>query len=192
MTRHLCFRVTARLTKTVGSRILAAPGHTQEFSLLYLSLLRFGFCGEDGGYCYPLEGCILRGVEIDGGDLTAAEGGGGVDVERGQLDGCAYICEENSLCGWYTYDKTANKCYLKGTRGYLSNKTDTANIVSGATAEDGCTFNPREEGLPARADGRPAARRPGRRRRRRCQYPFVRRGRRCIHYCQVNNLFRLV
>merc|ERR1719431_2335501 len=82
---------------------------------------------------------------------------------------------------------TANKCYLKGTRGYLSNKTDTANIVSGATAEDGCTFNPREEGLPARADGRPAASRPGRRRRRRrCRFPFVRRGRRCIHYCQAN------
>ena len=128
-------------------------------------------------------------MEIEGGDLTAAEGGGGVDVEGGQLDGCAYICEENSLCGWYTYDKGANKCFLKGTRGFLSNKTDTANIISGATSEDGCTFNPREEGLPdtARQPGRPAARQPGRRRRRRrCQYPFMRRGRRCIHYCQVS------
>ena len=182
-----CYRVTVQQMPIVAIRTHAAQGsHDTLTGTPYHCLhYRFGFCGEDAGYCYPLEGCILRGVEIEGGDLTASEGGGGVDVERGQLDGCAYICEENSLCGWYTYDKSANKCFLKGSRGFLSNKTDTANIVSGATAADGCNFNPRVEGT-ADAPGRPAARRPNRRRRRRrCRFPFVRRGRRCIHYCQV-------
>jgi len=141
---------------------------------------RFGFCGEDAGYCYPIEGCILRGVEIEGGDLSAADGGGGVNVDRGQLDGCAYICEENSLCGWYTYDKSSNLCYLKGSRGFLSNKTQTATIISGSTQSSGCTFNPRVEGSPA------AARPGGRRRRRRCRFPFRRYGNRCVHYCRLN------
>jgi len=141
---------------------------------------RFGFCGEDAGYCYPIEGCLLRGVEIDGGDLTSAEGGGGVNVERGQIDGCAFICEENSQCGWYTYDKSSNQCFLKGTRGFLSNGTQTGTIISGSTQSGGCVFNPREEGQPNRETTN--RRRP----RQRCRYPYRRYGNRCLHYCQMN------
>ena len=160
------------------TRILVVQGNFQKKKKYTIFFSRFGFCGEDAGYCYPIEGCILRGVEIEGGDLSAAEGGGGVDVERGQLDGCAYICEENSQCGWYTYDKSSNKCFLKGTRGYLSNGTQTATIISGSTQSGGCTFNPREEDAAKRQPAR-------RRRRRRCQYPYQQYGNRCIHYCQV-------
>ena len=176
------FRVIARLMLTVEIKTPAAPGDFNKTNIFsFNNFQRFGFCGEDAGYCYPIEGCILRGVEIDGGDLTVAEGGGGVNVDRGQLDGCAYICEENSLCGWYTYDKTSNQCFLKGTRGFLSNKTQTATIISGSTQSGGCTFNPREEGTAAASPNNPARRR----RRRRCRFPYRRYGRRCIHYCQV-------
>ena len=175
-----------RLTLIVEIKIHAVQGEGDVYLSLsfYDGFYRFGFCGEDEGYCYPIEGCILRGVEIDGGDLTVAEGGGGVNVERGQLDGCAFICEDNSLCGWYTYDKSSNQCFLKGTRGFLSNKTQTATIISGSTQSGGCVFNPREEGLPnsqPNNNRRPA----GRRRRQRCRFPYRRYGNRCIHYCQV-------
>ena len=76
-----------RLTLIVEIKIHAVQGEGDVYLLLsfYDGFYRFGFCGEDEGYCYPIEGCILRGVEIDGGDLTVAEGGGGVNVERGQL-----------------------------------------------------------------------------------------------------------
>jgi len=121
---------------------------------------RYGFCGEDEGYCYPIDGCLLRGIEIQGGDLPRAEGGDGVTVDRGDLDGCAFICEENSRCKWYTYDKQSNLCYLKYARGYLVNATDSSRVISGSTETGGCVM---EGG---------------------CQEPYRRAGSRCIHYCQ--------
>ena len=108
-------------------------------------LFRFGYCGEDAGYCYPVQGCLLRGVEIQGGDLTTEEGGGGVHIEKGELDGCAFLCEENVLCGWYTYDKRIHKCFLKGERGIFTNSSQTSSLVSGSTQSGGCIITPREE-----------------------------------------------
>ena len=63
-----------------------------------LSYSRFGYCGDEEGYCYARDGCELRGIRIRGGDLSRADGGGGVIVDKGDLDGCAYLCEENSRC----------------------------------------------------------------------------------------------
>ena len=85
-------------------------------------------------------------------------------VDRGDLDGCAFICEENSLCKWYTYDKQSNLCYLKYARGYLVNSTDSNPVISGSTQSDGCVY--------AGAIGG-------------CQDPYSRVGSRCLHYCQV-------
>ena len=48
-------------------------------------------------------------MDINGGDMSEEEGGGGVDVEKGDLDGCAYIYEENIRCGCFTYDKESNR-----------------------------------------------------------------------------------
>ena len=131
------------------------------YIILTYTCYRFGYCGEDAGYCYPVQGCVLRGVDIEGGDLSPAEGGGGVLVERGQLDGCAFACEENNLCGWYTYDKRSNKCYLKGTRGYLNNGTQTATIISGSTQSAGCVFTQREKAFRGTSRGQPETPRQG-------------------------------
>ena len=122
---------------------------------------RYGFCGEDGGYCYPATGCLIRGKEILGGDLPEGEGGGGVVVDKGDLDGCAALCEDNRQCRWYTYQKKENVCYLKHAGGYVVNGTDPSQVISGSTMADGCEY-----------DGG-------------CQVPYRRAGHRCFHYCQV-------
>ena len=88
---------------------------------------------------------MLRGVRIEGGDLSPAEGGGGVHVNVGQLDGCAFSCEENVLCGWFTYDRRINKCYLKEKGGYFTNDTQTVSLISGSTKPSGCSLAQREE-----------------------------------------------
>ena len=66
---------------------------------------RYGFSEEDEGYCYHLEGCLLLGIETQVGYLRPPEGGGVVTVYVGDMDGFSLICEENSRCQWYTFDK---------------------------------------------------------------------------------------
>ena len=48
--------------------------------------------------------------------MEPEESGGGVEVEKGDLDGCALLCEEKIRCGWFSYDKSSNLCYLKFAR----------------------------------------------------------------------------
>ena len=93
--------------------------------------------------------------------MSEEEGGGGVDVEKGDLDGCAYICEENIRCGWFTYDKESNRCYLKFARGYFRNVTGTRQVISGSTQSGGCVLD-----AP-------------------CKEPYRKVGDRCVNYAEV-------
>ena len=91
--------------------------------------------------------------------MSEEEGGGGVDVEKGDVDGCAYICEETIGCGWYTYDKESNRCYLKHARGYFREVTS---LVSGSTQSGGCVLD-----AP-------------------CKEPYRKNGDRCMKYAEVS------
>ena len=105
-------------------------------TLLYSS--RFGYCGQDEGYCYPRDGCLMRGIRLLGGDLPAPEGGGGVLVDIGELDGCAYLLEQNSRGQYFSYDPESNLCYLKAERGRLVNDTESSRYTSGSQLIGGC------------------------------------------------------
>ena len=94
--------------------------------------------------------------------MSEEEGGGGVNVEKGDQDGCAYICEERDIrCRWYTYDKETNLCYLKYARGYFRNVTETRKVVSGSTKSGGCILD-----AP-------------------CKEPYRKLGDRCLNYAEV-------
>ena len=125
-------------------------------------MFRFGYCGAGAGYCEPVDGCVLQGMDIIGGDMEEEEGGGGVNVEKGDLDGCAFRCEEKIRCGWYSYDKGSNLCYLKFARGYFRNVTGTKDIISGSTQSGGCVLE-----AP-------------------CKAPYTKVGDRCVNYAEVS------
>ena len=84
---------------------------------------------------------MLRGIRLRGGDLPSEEGGGGVSVDKGELDGCAFLCEQNSRGQYYTYDKQSNLCYLKYERGQLVNVTESSRFTSGSTLAGGCAYD---------------------------------------------------
>ena len=134
-------------------------------SLCIGDVFRFGYCGEGPGYCEPVDGCLLQGLDIIGGDMSKEEGGEGVSVEKGDLDGCAYVCEEKIRCGWYSYDKGSNLCYLKFARGYFRNVTGTKNVISGSTQSGGCVLD-----AP-------------------CKAPYTKVGDRCVNYAEVDLYF---
>eukprot|EP00090_Calanus_glacialis_P036395 TRINITY_DN62152_c0_g1_i1.p1 TRINITY_DN62152_c0_g1~~TRINITY_DN62152_c0_g1_i1.p1 ORF type:complete len:622 (+),score=103.65 TRINITY_DN62152_c0_g1_i1:196-1866(+) len=92
--------------------------------------------------------------------MSKEEGGEGVSVEKGDLDGCAYVCEEKIRCGWYSYDKGSNLCYLKFARGYFRNVTGTKNVISGSTQSGGCVLD-----AP-------------------CKAPYTKVGDRCVNYAE--------
>ena len=60
-----------------------------------------------------------------------------MSVDKGDLDGCSFLCEENSQCKWYTYDNENNQCYLKSSRGQLVKLADGRRYSSGSILDDG-------------------------------------------------------
>ena len=92
----------------------------------------------------------MRGISLLGGDLPVPEGGGGVLVEVGELDGCAYMCEQNSRGQYFTYDQSTNLCYLKSERGRLVNRTEYERYTSGSPIAGGCVYGPDDLAFPRR------------------------------------------
>ena len=92
----------------------------------------------------------MRGIRLLGGDLPAPEGGGGVLVDIGELDGCAYLTEQNSRGQYFSYDPESNLCYVKSERGRLVNDTESSRYTSGSPLIDGCEYGPEDIGYPGR------------------------------------------
>ena len=92
----------------------------------------------------------MRGIRLLGGDLPELDGGGGVLVPVGELDGCAFLTEENSLGQYYSYDPDTNLCYVKAERGRLVNDSKSSQYTSGSPLLGGCDYSAEDIGYPAR------------------------------------------